>query len=93
MKYEGPVVESFEEALDLLNRYRWRSIAEMHEDHGPCVVMHIENPGYMTVEHIQDTDYGFDPACWTHFTQITPLSGEEGNKLLADYQRAAGRGK
>lgn len=70
-------------------RYRWRPIAEIHEDYGRCVLMHILAPGYLEIGTNTDTD--FDESQWTHFSPITPLSNEDGERMLAEYRgRPAG---
>lgn len=70
-------------------RYRWRPIAELHEDYGPCVLMHIPDPGYLEIG--TNTDIDFDESQWTHFSQITPLSIEDGERMLAEHHdRPAG---
>jgi hypothetical protein len=63
------------------NRYRWRPIAELHEDYGPCVLIDINEPGSMALGH--KLGIWFDAEDWTHFTQITPLSKEEAEILKA----------
>lgn len=66
--------------LDKLSeRYRWRPIAELHEDYGPCVVMNIEDTGRLEVWSNMQTDY--EELEWTHFSQIVPLGQEEYENL------------
>ena len=64
-------------AVKLLNamheRYRWRPIAELHEDFGPCVGININDPGYLVIVHANDCEP--DEAV-THFTRFAPLSYE-----------------
>jgi hypothetical protein len=71
--------QEIERLRGLLDRYRWRPIAEMHEDHGPCVLMNIEDPGCLDLESNQSLDY--DKTKWTHFTPITLLSYEDADRL------------
>lgn len=63
----------------LAKRYCWRPIAELHEDYGQCVLMHIDDPGHMEVGSNLDVD--FDASLWTHFAQIVPLGQEEYGRL------------
>ncbi len=86
-------------AVKLLNamheRYRWRPIAELHEDMGSCVGIDIRDPGYVVVVHANDTE---PDAHVTHFTRFAPLTNEQANVLLhqqakleADLDRIAGQ--
>lgn len=65
----------------LVDRYRWRPIAELHEDYGECVLLDITSVA-MSVGSSMDTD--FDMLEWTHFSQITPLTTEEAERLKAE---------
>ena len=64
---------------EALTPYRWRPIAEIHEDCGSCVLMDIEDPGYLEIGSNLDTD--FDESQWTHFAEVPKLSSEEGDEL------------
>lgn len=70
-----------ERLTELDKRYRWRTIAEFHEDYGPCVVINIEDPGHLEIEWVTSLDY--DESLWTHFSQIAPLSNEEAELMIA----------
>lgn len=62
--------------------YDWRPIAEIHEDHGQCVLIHlIDDPSYTEVGSILDE--GFDEGDWTHFALVPRLSTERASELLA----------
>jgi hypothetical protein len=72
------------EAMNLraeLRHYRWRPISEIHEDYGPCVLMNIDDPGYLEVGTNVDLD--FDESEWTHFTDVPKLTHEEAERLRA----------
>lgn len=73
-------------ALD--QRYRWRPIAELHEDYGPVVLMDIHDPGSLQIGSNLETD--FDESDWTHFSQIAPLSHEEAERLKENMPAAKG---
>lgn len=61
-------------------RHRWRPIAEIHEDYGPCILMNIEDPGYLEIGNCTNTDWG--ESQWSHFSQITSLTCEEAEEML-----------
>ncbi len=66
-------------------RPRWRPISEMHEDHGPCVVMDIEDPGRLEMGHVCDVERDWEE--WaTHFAPILPLTNEEADALLETHK-------
>lgn len=67
-------------ALD--QRYRWRPIAEIHEDYGPVVLMDIHDPGSLQIGSNLETD--FNESDWTHFSQIALLSHEEAERLASE---------
>jgi hypothetical protein len=69
------------EEFERLAQYRWRPISEIHEDYGPCVLMRIDDPGYLEVGSSLDPD--FDEREWTHFTEVPKLTGEEAERLKA----------
>lgn len=64
----------------LLAHYEWRPIAKIHEDFGPCVLMNINDPGYMEVGSNLSTDY--DESKWTHFAEVPKLTSEQAEKLI-----------
>lgn len=64
-----------------LEPYRWRPIAEMHEDCGSCVLMDIDDAGDLAIGSNLDTD--FDESLWTHFAEVPKLTNEEAEKLIA----------
>ncbi len=74
-----------EVARDLVNkmyeRYRWRPIAELHEDFGPCVGINIHDPGYLVIVHANDIE---QDELVTHFTRFAPLSCEQVDKMRAE---------
>lgn len=78
------------ELMRLANRYCWRPIRELHEDYGPCVIMNIEDPGYLEVASANDCE--FDESRWTHFSQIVPLGCEEAERMKAEWMKEK-RGK
>lgn len=67
------------ELTKFADRYRWRPIAELHEDYGPCVLMHIDDPGLLEIGSNLNLDY--DESRWTHFSQIVPLTQEEADVM------------
>jgi hypothetical protein len=70
------------EAMNLraeLRHYRWRPIAEIHEDYGPCVLMDIDDPGSLEIGSVNDLD--FDDSNWTHFTEVPKLTYDEATLL------------
>lgn len=82
-----------EVARDLVNavyeRYRWRPIAELHEDFGSCVGININDPGYLVIVHACDVE---PDESVTHFTRFAPLSTEQADKLREDMRCAHGKG-
>lgn len=72
-------------------RHQWRPIAEMHEDHGPCVVMDIDDPGRLEIGHVCDIERDWEE--WaTHFAPVPPLTSEQADSLAAAI-RAGKEGK
>lgn len=51
---------------------KWRPISEMHEDFGPCILVHSEDPGFLQIGTNLDTDY-LDVE-WTHFCKVPNMS-------------------
>lgn len=66
----------------VLDRLRWRPIAEMRQDDGHCLVVNIGDPCRFWLASRYDADYiGNRVAyCWTHFQRIHLGNGEA--KLL-----------
>ena len=65
---------------------QWRPIEEMHEDHGPCVVIDIEDPGRLAIGHICDIERDWEE--WaTHFAKLPRLDHEDYERLL--YERSS----
>jgi hypothetical protein len=64
-----------------LAHYRWRPISEIHEDFGSCVLMRIDDPGYMDIGSNLDED--FNEPGWTHFAEVPKLTTEEAEVLKA----------
>lgn len=64
----------------------WRPLAEMHEDHGPCVMMNIDDPGALGIGHVCDVSFAKDcrEARWTHFVPVPPLTNEQAAELGAE---------
>lgn len=65
----------------------WQPIAQIHEDHGTCVVIDIEDPGYIEVAHVcQETPIPFsDVLKWaTHFAPLPRLTNEDAERLLEE---------
>lgn len=58
---------------------QWKPIAEIHEDLGSCVLMRLDDPGYMGVGNNLDLD--FNEQGWTHFVQVPKLTHEEAAAL------------
>lgn len=52
----------------------WRPISEIHEDYGPCILVNIEDPGYMEIGSNLDLD--FDASEWTHFHPVPDMELE-----------------
>jgi hypothetical protein len=65
----------------VLEHYSWRPISEIHEDLGPCVLMNIEDPGYMVIG--SNLDEGFNETDFTHFAEVPKLTGQEAEALRA----------
>ena len=63
----------------LQQSYRWRPIAEIHEDHGACVVLRVDDPGSLAV--MSCLDENFDSDDWTHFAEVPKLTNEEAERL------------
>ena len=73
---------------ELLDRLRWRPIAEMREEHGECVVININDPGHMMLSAVTDSvhaelalGYG-----WTHYQRIS-LGAGEAELLMAEPEK------
>lgn len=62
--------------------YRWRPIDQIHEDFGPCVLMHINDPGHLNLGSNLDLD--FDESQWTHFAEVPKLTHEEAERLKTE---------
>lgn len=63
--------------------YQWRPIREIHEDFGPCVVVHlIEDPCYLEVHWSTEVD--FDEAHWTHFVKVPTLLTVDAERLIEE---------
>lgn len=77
------------ELTRLAERYCWRPISEIHEDCGPCVVMHINDPG--NIELTSNLCPEFDESDWTHFSQIVPLTNAQAEEMRAEMERIAGQ--
>ncbi len=73
--------------VEMYERYRWRPIAELHEDFGPCVGMDINDPGYLVIVHANDTEFDENV---THFTRFAPLTNEQVEKMRAEMPGAPG---
>lgn len=58
-----------------LAHYKWRPIADIHEDSGPCVLMNLADPGYLEIGSNLNAD--FDESLWTHFAEVPKLSTKE----------------
>lgn len=70
------------DALDKLeSRYRWHPISEIHEDHGPVVLINLHD---LDIKLGSNLDLDFDESRWTHFSRIAPLSSEEADRLKGD---------
>jgi hypothetical protein len=71
-----------------LDRYQWRPISEIHEDYGPCVLIHIvDDPGYLEIGSNLNID--FDESAWTHFAQVPKLSTDEAERLIEEMNGAS----
>ncbi len=57
----------------ILDRLRWRPIAEMTESDGNCLVIDIDNPGTIELVHVCDLDFSATPELYgfTHFQRIS----------------------
>lgn len=71
----------------------YRPIAEMHEDHGPCVVIDIEDPGRMAIAHVCQLSPSFDEVLeWaTHFAPAPSLTSEQAEDLIAQMRNGGGK--
>lgn len=76
LEAERAEVKRLEKTLD---QYRWRPIGEIHEDLGPCVLLRLDDPGYMEVGSNVDED--FNEPGWTHFAEVPKLTHEEAERL------------
>lgn len=63
---------------------QWRPIAKMHEDHGPCIVLNIEDAGYQEIAHVCDTDFDQVLEWATHFAPAPKLTNEQVEKLIEE---------
>ena len=82
-------------AVKLLNamyeRYRWRPIAELHEDMGVAAAINVnDDEPNMTLVHVCDKD--FDESLWTHFARITPLTVDVVSSLRKEMRCDHGKG-
>lgn len=83
--YADRLKEEFERSALLekvLAQYRWRPIGEIHEDLGQCVLIRLDDPGYMEVGSNLDED--FNETGWTHFAEVPKLTHEEAERLKAE---------
>lgn len=70
------------ELEELADRCTWKPISQIHEDYGTCVLIDIDDPGYMDLGSNLNAD--FDDTEWTHFVPIPSLTHEEAERLRAD---------
>ncbi len=54
---------------------------EIHEDYSSCVLMRIDDPGYLGIGSNLDED--FNEPGWTHFVQVPKLTHKEAERLKA----------
>jgi hypothetical protein len=82
--------QEIERLRGLLDRTRWRPISEMHEDFGPCVLAHFDDPGLLEIGgNLSD---GFDASEWTFFVPVPSLTQEEGlNLAKAKFRQSKAR--
>lgn len=78
-RYKARSQAWMEEALKISQRHSWRPIAQIHEDYGPCVLINLNDPGYIEIGSNLNTE--FDESQWTHFTQISELTTNEADRL------------
>jgi hypothetical protein len=79
--------QEIERLRGLLDRYRWRPISEMHEDFGPCVVAHFDDPGHLEIWSNLDDD--FEALDWSIFVSVPSLTHEEAARLRDAQEVAA----
>jgi hypothetical protein len=65
-----------------LDQYRWRPIAELHDDCGPCVLMNIDDPGSLEIG--SNLYAGFNESQWTHFAEVPKLSIDDAARLIEE---------
>ncbi len=82
VKNNRQLVGLLKTAENKLKPYAWRPIAEIHEDHGNCVLINLDDPGCLELGHVCGSD--FDTSRWTHFTEVPKLTTEDAKRLLAD---------
>ena len=80
VSHRKPTKEERDYGLSL-DRYRWRSISELHEDYGTCLLLDVNDEDGNNLALGSNLDVGFDEKKWTHFSPITPLSQEEAERL------------
>jgi hypothetical protein len=63
---------------------QWRPIEEMHEGHGPCNVIRLDDPGYIEVWSVLNVDWqeSLDNVGWTHFAPVAKLTNKDAESLL-----------
>lgn len=66
---------------DAINRYRWRPIADIHEDYGECILLDINDPGGPEIGN--NCSLWFDEEDWTHFAQLPELTNEMADEMIA----------
>lgn len=75
---------AFQEGMECEKKQcAWRSIEWMHEDHGPCNVIHlIDDPSNVEVYSVNDCD--FKPEEWTHFAPVAKLLSVDAELLIEE---------
>lgn len=92
--WRPPIMEEAAKEIERLReqvgRGRWRPISEMHEDFGPCVLMHFAYPGCFHVgSNLEDS---FEWQDWSIFVPVPSLTSEEAERLRAAQDVAVAEG-
>jgi len=71
------------EVRALREAVRWRPLSEAHEDHGPVILIDIQDPGSQMISHVCAETWPDDIEGMTHFAKLPPLTNEEAEEMLA----------
>lgn len=75
-----------------LKRGEWRPISNVHEDHGPVILIDMRDPGHQLISHVCSRDWDVDSEGMTHFAQLPDLATETAERLLDELDGKEGSG-